>query len=224
MKPGPDGARSRFPYSFRPPWWGVLLAVLGCAAGIALGDWQSGRADEKRALAAALKPVTLRGEFIPKYTVLLDNKVYRGRPGYHVVQPLRVSGDGRQVLVNRGWVPATARRDLLPEIRTPPGVVALAGVRLERLARAYAPPGASPGGVVRQNISIQEFAAWSGLALEPWILEQHSALDDGLVRDWPRPDSGIERNESYALQWYSLAALAVILLFALNIKRAKSGT
>ena len=42
---------------------------------------------------------------------------------------------------------------------------------------------------------------------------------DGLLREWPRPDAGIERHESYALQWYSLAALAVILAAVLSFRR-----
>jgi hypothetical protein len=40
---------------------------------------------------------SLRGAFAPKHTVLLDNKLYRGKPGYHVVQPLRLA-DGKHVL------------------------------------------------------------------------------------------------------------------------------
>ena len=56
---------------------------------------------------------------------------------------------------------------------------------------------------------------------DSYVIEQHSALDDGLIRDWPRPDLGVEMHESYALQWYSLAALSVVLLFALNFKREK---
>ncbi len=213
MKPGP--------YRFRPPWWAVALAAAGCAAGIALGNWQSDRAAQKLAAGASPEQLVLRGEFIPKYTVLLDNKVYRGRPGYHVVQPLRLAG-GKHVLVNRGWVAAAARREQLPEIRTPAGEVDLAGVRLEHFARSYAPAGSPPGAKVWQNVTIEQFAAWSGLALEPYVIEQHSALGDGLVRDWPRPDSRVEMHESYALQWYSLAALCAALLFALNIRREKS--
>ena len=139
-----------------------------------------------------------------------------------MVQPLRLA-DGRYVLVNRGWIAAGASRAQIPEVRTPATEVAIEGLRLDHLPRAYEPAGSAAEGRVWQNATPAQFAAWSGLALEPWILEQHSALDDGLVRDWPRPDAGIERNESYALQWYSLAALAVILFFALNIKRAKPG-
>jgi surfeit locus 1 family protein len=209
-------------FRFRPPWWAVALAAAGCAAGILLGQWQSGRAEQKRALAAALKPVALRGEFLPKAMILLDNKLYRGRPGYQVLQALRVPG-GTNVLVNRGWIAAGPSRAKLPEVRTPAGEVVLEGLRLEHLPRAYEFGGTEPQGTVWQNASPARFAAWSGLAMEPWVFEQHSALDDGLAREWPKPDFGVEMHESYALQWYSLAGLSVILLFALNLKHDKPG-
>lgn len=206
-------------YSFRPQPWALALAAAGCAAGIALGNWQLDRAAQKRAAGAAVEQASLRGEFDPKYTVFLDNKIHRGRPGYEIVQPLRLAG-GKQVLVNRGWVASGASRDRLPEIRTPAGEIALSGVRLKRLPQAFAPAAEKPEGKVWQNVTLERFSAWSGLALEPWVLEQHSELDDGLLRDWPRAGSGVEMHESYALQWYSLAVLSLVLLLALNLKRA----
>jgi surfeit locus 1 family protein len=138
-----------------------------------------------------------------------------------VVQPLRLA-DGRHVLVNRGWAPAGATRAQLPEVRTPGGVVSLEGLRMDHLPRAYEPAGTKREGTVWQNITVKEFAAWSGLALEPYVIEQHSALDDGLLRDWPRADAGVEKHESYALQWYSLAALSIGLLLVLGFRREKS--
>ncbi|MEO8143666.1 MAG: SURF1 family protein [Betaproteobacteria bacterium] len=206
-------------YSFRPPVWALALAAAGCAAGIALGNWQSDRAAQKRA-AGLVEQVALQGEFEPGYGVLLDNKIHRGTPGYHVVQPLRLA-DGKYVLVNRGWAPAGRTRDQLPEIRTPAGKVELSGVRLQRFAQSYEPTPGKPEGKVWQNVTLARHAAWSGLALEPYVIEQHSALDDGLLRDWPRADAGVETHESYALQWYSLAALSIILFFVLNIKNEK---
>src|SRR5689334_14312000 len=100
---------------FRPRWWGFALALAASVVTISLGNWQSRRAEEKRALAdrfeaagrsdpvsvpvapapnAALKfhRLKAKGHFVPQYTILLDNKVYRGRPGYFVVTPLRLSG------------------------------------------------------------------------------------------------------------------------------------
>ncbi|HEX9171388.1 MAG TPA: SURF1 family protein [Telluria sp.] len=215
---------TQLPFRFHPPWWAVTLAAAGCAAGIALGNWQSDRAAQKRAAGAAVQQASLRGVFEPKYTVLLDNKLHRGAPGYEVVQPLRLEG-GRYVVVNRGWIAAGPSRDRLPDVRTPAGEVALAGVRQKRFAQAYAPPvapeGAQREGKVWQNVTLERFAAWSGLVLEPYVVVQHSGADDGLVRDWPRAGAGVEVHESYALQWYSLAVLSLILFFALNVKIEK---
>ena len=203
---------------FRPPWWSAALAAAGCAAGIALGNWQSDRAAQKRAAGASVEQITLWGELEPKHTVYLDNKLHRGRPGYHIVQPIRIAG-GRHVLVNRGWVASGQRRDLLPEVRTPAGEISLSGVRLARFAQAYAPEAAQPQGKVWQNVTLEQFSARSGLALEPYVVEQHSPIEDGLVRDWPRAESGAEKNDAYALQWYALAALSVILFVVLGFKR-----
>src|SRR5688500_17869273 len=114
-------------YSFRPRAWAVALAEAACAAGIALGNWQARRAQEKRSLGSQLaqamraapieigtpgvapdsvvmKRVAAQGRFVGERTVFLDNKLRRGRPGYEVVTPLRLNGT--HVLVTRGWVAA----------------------------------------------------------------------------------------------------------------------
>jgi len=166
-------------------------------------------------------PVTLRGELLAAHTLFLQNRLHHGKPGYYVVQPLR-GRDGRNVLVLRGWSAVAA----LPP--TPAGEVILEGVQRERLPRAYE-TGELASGNVRQNITVGEFGAWSGLAMAPHVIEQRSALvvtrppapPDGLVRDWPSAEAGAEKNEAYALQWYALAALSVVLFFVLNVRRAK---
>src|SRR3982751_2026914 len=100
-------------YSFRPRGWALALAALACATFISLGQWQSRRADAKRATALELeraereaplelapgaldpaalvhKRVAARGVFIADRTVLLANRLRRGQPGYEVVTPLRL--------------------------------------------------------------------------------------------------------------------------------------
>src|SRR5882672_3349707 len=170
-------------YSFRPRLWALALAAAACAAGIALGNWQSRRADEKRTTAAEQekKRVSLRGIFLAERTVLLDNKLRDHRIGYEVVTPLRLD-DGSSVLVDRGWF---ARGTQEPP--APPGRVRVEGIALERLPHALR-IGEEPKVRIRQNLDIAEFARESGLALHPFVIEQHSNSGDGLVRDWPRPD------------------------------------
>lgn len=210
---------------FRPRAWAFALACAGCAAGILLGNWQAGRAADRRAAQAALQRVALSGEFLPQYTVLLDFRVHRGRPGYHVVQPLRVAQGREHVLVLRGWIAADPRRERLPQIVTPAGEQRVEGVVLERLPQYLEQRGAQdacrfgPVPCVRQNLKIEDFAAGSGLPMKRMLIEQSNELADGLVRDWQRPEAAFRKNEMYALQWYSLAALCVILFLVLSVRR-----
>ena len=204
-------------YSFRPRLWALALAAAACAAFIALGNWQSRRAAEKRALAASPNEVVVRGEFLGERSVYLDNRLRGGRPGYEVVTPLKVA-PSRYVLVNRGWV----ERARLREVRTPAGEVAIEGRALERLPHALE-AGNAAHGPIRQNLDVGAYAAETGLALEPTIIEQHSEDGDGLLREWPRPDLGVEKHEAYALQWYSFAALSVVLAVVLSFGRVAEG-
>lgn len=196
----------------------VASALLACAAGIALGNWQSRRADEKRAAAANVTPVAVQGRFVPQHTILLDNKLRHHRPGYEVVTPLRIDGTDAHVLVNRGWVEASPTRAQLPEVRTPAGAVRIEGIERERFPRVLV---AGPQqGKVRQTLEIDAFARETGLRLQPRVIEQRSDDGDGLVREWPEVGSGAEKNESYALQWYSLAALAAALGLVFSFRKA----
>jgi len=203
-------------YSFRPRGWALALGAAACLAGIALGAWQARRAEEKRALGANLPRVEARGVFLPEHTVLLDNKIRNHRAGYEVLTPLRMSGES--VLVNRGWIAAGPSRDVLPAVRTPAGEVRIEGVRLERLPRVLLVEKSSSG-KVRQSLDIAAFAAETGLKLRPYAVEQHSALDDGLLREWPVAESGAEKSDAYSLQWYALAALAAVLTLVLSFRR-----
>jgi len=229
-------------YSFRPRLWPWLLAAAACAAGIALGNWQSRRAEEKRALGARFEEalrapplelawplkaedvlgrrIVARGTFDAERTVLLDNKILNGRVGYEVVTPLKLSSAQVRVLVDRGWAPAGASRAQLPVIDTPKGEVRIEGLAQRRFAHALdsGPPSAAK---VRQNLEIDSFAKETGLTLVPLVLEELSGPPDGLVREPPHADTRVDMHRAYALQWYCLAALAIVLAGVTSFKRVQ---
>jgi cytochrome oxidase assembly protein ShyY1 len=55
--------------------------------------------------------------------------------------------------------------------------------------------------------------------MQPFVIEQLSDTRDGLIRDWPRPSTGIDRHLGYAFQWYALAATAFIFFVVTGFRR-----
>lgn len=227
-------------FTFRPGL--ALLALAAIAVMILLGNWQTRRAEQKLALqqrvdALAQGPmlplsstpvtaadyahsrVTVRGEFAPQYTVFVDNRVLRGLPGYHVVTPLRIRGGDMYVLVNRGWVGVGPTRAQFPPIRTPAGELMLEGVAVVPPERVYELARETGTGPLVQHLVPARIAERTGFKLQPVVLQQTSDTNDGLVRHLERPDLGVNNHRAYALQWYAMGVLVVVLYLTLNLRR-----
>jgi len=226
---------------FKPRVVPTLAALIGIVITALLGNWQLHRADEKLRLqrrieqAAREAPIHVgashlnaqdvayfkveaSGEFKDDGTVYSDNRVRDGVVGYEVITPLRIDG-GPYVLVNRGWVKADASRRRLPAVAAPRGQVRVEGMALPGNPRVFELSSDVQAGQVWQNVSVERYRKAFGLALQPIIIEQQNDLGDGLVREWKRPDLGLDRHRGYALQWFSLCAVIIALYVVLNVKR-----
>jgi surfeit locus 1 family protein len=128
------------------------------------------------------------------------------------VTPLKLEGSDAAVLVQRGWAPRNFdRREQLPAVQTPAGAVELQGRIAPPPARLYEFEG-KESGPIRQNLGLAAFRAETGLKLVDVSVQQTAPpASEGLLREWPRPGSGSERNYGYALQWWALGALIAIL-------------
>lgn len=229
-------------WQFAPGLWPTLAVIGLILLTVHLGNWQTERARYKRMLQARVenadrapalsvgsrpvdkahvlyRRVTVRGLFDPGHEILLDNRIYRGVAGYYVLTPLRIEGSHQYVLVNRGWLPVGSSRKVLPRIRSIATQVKIEGLALDPETRYFELSGAGPQGRLWQNLDFRSYATRSGLSLHPFLLQQSNDTNDGLARDWPRPDTGIAMHESYALQWYALAATLAVLWLSLNLKR-----
>ena len=235
-------------WSFRPGFVTSVIAFVVLLALLALGGWQLDRAAQKQALFEQFQerekkpPIVLnssvtrdpkailwrrasaRGQYHERLQILLDNQIYQGRAGYYVFSPLKISGFGEWILVNRGWVPAGAYRSSLPVIETPDVTVSVSG-SIKR------PPYSGlllndryieklPGGVLRtQTINIARLGEATGIDFLPYILRLDPGSATGFVRDWPPAGSGKERNLGYAFQWFMMAAVVLFIYFYLNIRK-----
>jgi surfeit locus 1 family protein len=235
------------PRRFRPRALPSLAAALSLALFVTAGQWQQRRMHEKESLraqfdaAAAQAPVALAalpdssdwsalryrsvtasGAYDARRQVLVDNRVHEGRVGYHVITPLLLD-DGRTALVNRGWTPQGASRAALPRVDPPTGRVTVLGRVAMPSTGALELSAETTGGPVWQKLDPARFAAATGVAVLPVTIEATRAPvpDDGLVRDWPAPDFGVDKHRIYMVQWYMFAALVVVLWLALNLRRAE---
>jgi surfeit locus 1 family protein len=230
-------------WRFRPALVPGLVAVTLVFATVSLGNWQTRRAAEKLELSkrldeaargpmmtvpAALVPgetfehrrLAARGTYVAPATIFLDNKIHAGVAGYDVLTPLRLERSEVYVLVDRGWTPGGDRREL-PSVRTPDGPMLVEGLGALPPKRILELGPESGAGPLRENLVIDRERERLGLALQPFVILQTSPADDGLVRDWARPDTNVARHRSYAIQWYSFAALTVIFYVLVCTRRIK---
>ncbi|WIV96707.1 SURF1 family protein [Paucibacter aquatile] len=164
--------------------------------------------------------VRLRGRWLSEHTVYLDNRPMNGRVGFFVVTPLQLSERPDIILVQRGWGPRDARdRSRLPGVQTPTGEVELLGRLTVAPSRAYEFSAAGEG-PIRQNLDPASLVKALPAPLLPLTVLQLPDADatpaagaassppaDGLWRDWPAQDAGLQKHHGYAFQWFALSAL-----------------
>lgn len=218
------------PYGMHPV--PLLAGVLVAVVAVQLGNWQLRRAEEKREIGARIERfadgapraldsardaqpepwsrLVVRGQWLPDAAMYLDNRVLDRRPGYHLLMPLELA-DGSVVLVNRGWVAAGRDRAVLPAVETPAGPVEVSGRVVVPERDPFSLADQARDGHRWQFVDLDAYRAWSGLAAGDWVLQQDSDAADALVRRWTDPDLGEDTHRGYALQWFSLAALAAAL-------------
>jgi len=236
------------PIKFRFGWIPFIGTMVAVAIGISLGQWQMRRAAEKEAIEQRLnareaapqvlfsgeqcsademeyRRVVVRGEFVPEWTVYLDNRPHNGAAGFYVMTPLKVVGTNLHVLVARGWAKRDMRdRAKLPPTPMPTGIIEIQGVARNNPGRLLQLGSDEPlhQNAILQNLDVQTFAQHSHLTVAPFIVEQSNNTKDGLVRDWPRPSSGVDKHRGYAFQWYALAATAFVFFLVTGLRRGRA--
>lgn len=226
---------------------GWCLALLVSAGFAALGHWQLQRMQSKQALldrAAHVRDTTLplapalatknelawvRGQvrFLPQL-VLLDNQLHDGRAGVRVYQLAAPEGGSTDVLVDLGWLPLPADRQL-------PGIVALKGVQTVQ-GLLSAPPSAglaigpalAPGAAAQTwlatRLDLQALRSTLGRRdISSQVLRLDPALPVGYARDLDMLPNTLPpaRHLGYAVQWFGLAVavLATAMLLTWGARR-----
>lgn len=211
-----------------------LIPLLGCLGLLALfvhlGLWQAGKAERVAASLAlydvrskqapqaigpkpmvadelAYAAVTVRGEYEAAQQFYLDNQVENGRPGLHVMTPLKIEGGETRILVNRGWLAWPDRR-LPPRTSVPHGLVSLSGIAVIPVKRRYLlmPDRRETWPELWSSLDLKRYAAAHPFPVQPVVIYLASVDGTGgLVGIRPQPENKVMMHKSYAIQWFGMA-------------------
>ncbi len=215
---------------------------------LALGNWQLGRAEGKRrylsmqAQALVAETIILNGiiqentatprykkaqaigHYDAQHQFLIDNQVNGGKAGYFVLTPFLLKGQAKAVLVNRGWIPLTGDRAMLPTVAASGEETTLSG-RVNafpsvgvKLTGADIPTEGWPS--VVQVVDPQILAKKLGYPLLNFQLELDKNLPGGFKRDWlTMAIMQPEQHIAYAIQWFALAFTLTVLFIWYGFKK-----
>lgn len=174
-------------------------------------------------------PVALTGQFDNRYNLLLDNRVVDGIAGYHLLTVFN-SDDQHALLVNRGWLPRGRQRAVLPDIEPINRPVTVTGhsylyssktftLADDNLAEAQWP-------LRVQKVEMQAIGHLLGVELAPFEIRvsADAKLESKtqLLRPWQDATEAImgpQRHRAYALQWFALAAMALVVFVAASFRK-----
>lgn len=227
---------------FRPSLWLTVSSVIAFALLCTLGTWQMERRAWKTALIESIQSradgaavplpehlddpddwrfrrVTVTGRFRHDGETYRTGRAEAGRIGYRVFTPL-IRPDGSAVMVERGWVPETFKDPAVRPGDAPEGVVTVTGVLRLPDREGWFTPAPDLDGLTWFRSDPVAMAKAGGFDAPPWYV-----VDEQGAGDWPqagRPDFHM-RNEhlNYAITWYSLAAVLLVIWLIMGFRRGK---
>jgi cytochrome oxidase assembly protein ShyY1 len=236
----------------RPSFLALCLAVLLLAGlFVRLGVWQLHRLHERKdanaittgnlgaspaPAADVLAPgrdvsksqswrsIEATGHYDSSHELVVRNRTFQSMPGYEVITPL-VTGDGKAILVDRGWVPLSATTTTKPDVpAAPTGEVTIVAYALpsehDRAGTTGGPTWQVPRIDVAKIAATLPYPVYGGYAQ---LVSQTPPVGSSPAV-LPTPDLGEGPHLGYAVQWFSFAAIGVIGLLIFGRLQVKPRT
>jgi surfeit locus 1 family protein len=222
--------------NYRFNWKISLFTVLLLPVLIRLGFWQLEREQEKLALQnqyelrqdaeavrlAALNsdddlqymPVVMSGNYDNAHNFLLDNKIFEGKAGFEVLTPFYTE-HGEIVIINRGWIAQNAYRGILPQVEEIAGQIELRGAVYIPLGEQFMlgedrPEQSWPR--IIQSLDMPYMAeVLDQTDLFPYTVRLDALSPGVYVRNWPLVSTTPEKHRGYAIQWFTMASVLILL-------------
>jgi surfeit locus 1 family protein len=167
------------------------------------------------------------GSYDPSGEIVLRGRANDGSPGVHLVTPLVAPGVPRALLVNRGWVPSPDAATVDARPYAEPGTRTVEGVLLEiprGTKRGGEPARSTAGATSYRRLDLDVLRRVEPRPIVRLYLQQLPGADSARRRPpirVPLPPADNGPHLSYAVQWFSFAAIGVIGLIVVFLRRRR---
>lgn len=169
-------------------------------------------------------PIEVHGTFDNQHQILLSNRLYKGQLGYEVLTPFKMVGASSEILVDRGWIPASS--DLNKTlVNTAPDNAQVNGMLFKPVN--YFVFGADFDAdkvqwpLVSKRANTKKLSKALNAPLSRYIILLSSDSSYGYVREWTWLKNSPDRNYALARQWFVLAGLVLVVFLFTNIHRGE---
>ncbi len=229
---------------FRPTLWSTIFAFIGLIFLFALGTWQLDRLEWKNNLIferqshlnddpilfngdikelndTFWKPVEVKGVYMHDKELYLAARSMRGNVGFHILTPFRLS-NGRNVLINRGWVPRE-KKDPISRIESKyTGSVKLIGIVTPGFKKGFFSPKNDLSKNVWLYVDYTEMSSAVGMELQKFVIDAKENGKGGFPIGSQTRINMPNDHLQYAVTWYLLGLTLVFVWFFWNKNRLKS--
>lgn len=224
----------------------VLVALVVAAGCVRLGLWQLDRLAQRRAVNARVaarmaeppvaslaalpadtalarfRSVRLSGLYDFEHELVLTARTRDGSPGVHILTPLRIPGEERAVLVNRGWVYSPDGSSVSLGPWREPDTATITGY-----LQAFDAANASVRPTGDRSFRLLDHASASAripYPIAPWIVvATEGEASPGAPARLSHVQLGEGSHLSYAVQWFLFAVIAVVGVTVLVLNDRNAG-
>jgi len=228
--------------------WPVIMTLVTLLILTSLGFWQLSRAELKLSIQTLLferlsqpeqaltpslldedvrfRKVAATGKFVSQRQYLLDNRLHKGQPGYWVITPFTLA-NGSTILINRGWVAQGQDRSILPKLDVRKAKIIVHGTLSEQPGKLFelkdiAVANDAPWPRVIRNIDVKTISNQLGRPVSRYMLHLNAEEELVYLQNWTPVAVGPEKSRGYAVQWFSMAFVVLLIFIGLNCRRIES--
>jgi|ETNmetMinimDraft_8_1059916.scaffolds.fasta_scaffold03276_6 surfeit locus 1 family protein len=161
------------------------------------------------------KNIIMTGTWQPDDIFFLDMRKHNGVSGMQVVMPLLLN-NGKKVLVNRGWIKHLPANKKDPVVISPKTIQTITGT-IKQINKSYFMTN-NDSSIRKMFIDIEKLTLANN-KLFPAVVYQTDGEQDGLIRDWERPNFRPSMHLGYAIMWFSFALILVVMALYMSINR-----